>query len=195
MPRPRAFDEADVRQRLADVFTANGYQGTSMAMLTEASGLGKQSLYNSFGDKDALYLDALDCVGERMSQVAATLAQASTGRAAIDAFFAFLFAACTHPDPAVHICIVSAGLLEGAPNTEAADKLRTRWRATEALLRSQVKRGQRDGSVRGDVGDAELARVLITLVSGLRVAARAVDSTRQLQTTLRLGLEVLDPRT
>jgi TetR/AcrR family transcriptional regulator, transcriptional repressor for nem operon len=194
MSRPRAFDEDDVRQRLADVFTANGFQGTSMAMLTDASGLGKQSLYNSFGDKEALYLDALDCVGERMAAATAALDQAPTGRAAIEAFFSYLLSACANPDPAVHLCIVSAGLLEGAPNAAAADKLLAKWHTSETLLRRHVKRGQADGSVRSDVADAELARLLITLVSGLRVAGRAVDSGRQLQATVRLGLEVLAPR-
>ncbi len=194
MARPRDFDPALVRQRLADVFTANGFQGSSMAMLTQASGLGKQSLYNSFGDKEALYLDALDCVGERMAAATAGLAQAPTGRAAIESFFSFLVLACTDPDPAVHVCIVSAGLLEGAPNLAAAEKLVAKWRATETVLRSQLQRGQVDGSVRSDVSESELARLLMALVSGLRVAGRVAENAAQLRNTVRLGLEVLTPR-
>jgi TetR/AcrR family transcriptional regulator, transcriptional repressor for nem operon len=45
-----------VLDRLTNAFSTYGYGGTSMALLQEATGLGKQSLYNTFGDKQAMYL-------------------------------------------------------------------------------------------------------------------------------------------
>ncbi len=193
MTRPRQFDAEAVRERVADVFTAHGYRGTSVSMLTKAAGLGKQSLYNSFGDKQALYLQALDCAHARMSDVRAAIDQAPNGRAAVEAFFAGLLVVCTDPDPSVHACIVSAGLLEGMADEAVSDTLRQKWRATEAMLRSAIDRGRRDGSIRRDPGPAELARLLMTLMSGLRLAARAGNSLRQLQATTRLVLQTLAP--
>jgi TetR/AcrR family transcriptional regulator, transcriptional repressor for nem operon len=193
MPRPRAFNDRDVTDQVTDVFTAHGYHGTSMAMLTEAAGLGKQSLYNAFGDKQALYLQALDCVAERWAGTRAKLAQATSGRAAVDVFFQDVLQACTSADPAQHTCIVSAGLLEAIDDDAVADKLRQKWCGTESLLRQCVDRGRRDGSIRSDVPAADLARLLMTLMSGLRVTARATPDARHIKATLRLALQVLEP--
>ncbi|MCP1502711.1 AcrR family transcriptional regulator [Curtobacterium herbarum] len=60
MPRPRKFDEDAVVELAAGVFAAAGYGGTTMDELSRATGLGKQSIYNTFGGKRDLFLRALD---------------------------------------------------------------------------------------------------------------------------------------
>ena len=59
MSRPRKFDENAVIESAAGAFAAGGYGGTTMEDLTRATGLGKQSIYNSFGGKRELFLRAL----------------------------------------------------------------------------------------------------------------------------------------
>jgi TetR/AcrR family transcriptional regulator, transcriptional repressor for nem operon len=172
VPRPKAFDPDTVRERVADAFAAHGYRGTSLALLEEASGLGKQSLYNTFGDKQALYLASLECVGDRLASARTAMARADTGRQAIDVFFAGLLQQCADPDPAQHACLVTNGLLEGIDEPAVAAKLRERWQATQALLRVAVERGQRDGSVRRDLASDVLATAMMTVVSGWRVSSR-----------------------
>jgi TetR/AcrR family transcriptional repressor of nem operon len=193
MSRPRAFDPETVRDRVAEVFTAHGYRGTSVAMLAEAAGLGKQSLYNAFGDKQALYLQSLDCMQARMAGARAVIDGAPTGRAAIEGFFDGIATLCSHPDPAVHTCVVSSGLLEGIDDDAIADDLRRKWQATFELLQSAVLRGQADGTVRRDLPAADLSHLLMTLMSGLRVTGRVVEGVGALQTTVRLGLKLLWP--
>ena len=60
MPRPRKFVEEDVIAAAVAVFVSEGYGGTTIEGLLKATGLGKQSLYNSFGGKRQLFLRALD---------------------------------------------------------------------------------------------------------------------------------------
>lgn len=59
MARPREFDTDTVLEALRDVFWEHGYEGTSYANITLATGLQKGSLYAAFGDKRSLYLEAL----------------------------------------------------------------------------------------------------------------------------------------
>ncbi|MEL6385022.1 MAG: TetR/AcrR family transcriptional regulator [Cyanobacteria bacterium J06626_18] len=59
MARPKQFDEADVRKSVLQMFLRNGYASTSLSDLEEATGLGRRSLYNSFGDKHTVFLRAL----------------------------------------------------------------------------------------------------------------------------------------
>lgn len=59
MPRPRTFDEDDVIDRARRRFAEGGFDGTSLDDLLEATGLGRQSLYNTFGGKKELFMRAL----------------------------------------------------------------------------------------------------------------------------------------
>lgn len=59
MARPREFDNDQVLAALRDVFWEHGYEGTSYANIMAATNLKKGSLYAAFGDKRALYLEAL----------------------------------------------------------------------------------------------------------------------------------------
>lgn len=58
--RPRSFDRDDVLKRAMLLFWKHGYEATSISLLTEAMGIGAPSLYAAFGDKRALFKEALD---------------------------------------------------------------------------------------------------------------------------------------
>ena len=64
MVRPREFDEDEVVQHAMDVFWRQGFQGTSIQDLVNATGLLPGSLYGAFGDKHGLFIKALDAYGE-----------------------------------------------------------------------------------------------------------------------------------
>jgi TetR/AcrR family transcriptional repressor of nem operon len=59
MSRPRQFEEAEVLDRALGAFWRLGYDACSIGQLVKSTGLQRQSLYNSFGDKDALFLAVL----------------------------------------------------------------------------------------------------------------------------------------
>jgi TetR/AcrR family transcriptional repressor of nem operon len=58
--RPREFDPDDALARSLDLFWARGFAGVSLSDLEEATGVGRQSLYAAFGNKEALYAAALE---------------------------------------------------------------------------------------------------------------------------------------
>ena len=88
MARPREFDEAEVLEAALNLFRAKGFDGTTLAELEQATGLGRGSIYGAFGDKRALFLKvlgryfetAMECRLERLRAPGA-------GRAAIVAVF------------------------------------------------------------------------------------------------------------
>lgn len=192
MARQKNFEDAEVLQGIADQFSAHGYNGTSMHMLADASGVGKQSLYNSFGDKRQLYLRAVDCAVSRFACVRDEMDTAPDGRRALHVFFERLLCDCLSADPAVQSCIVSSGLLEDIDDAEIAATLRSKWAGTHALLRDAVARGQADGSITSSAPAAELADLLMALMSGLRVSSRAIDAPARLQRTVARALALLD---
>jgi TetR/AcrR family transcriptional repressor of nem operon len=76
MARPRTFDETSVIETASDTFAVHGYAGTTLDDLVRATGLGKQSLYNSFGGKRDLFLRALSA---RTSEAIAAVGEALDG--------------------------------------------------------------------------------------------------------------------
>jgi len=192
MSRERSFSEPDVLNRLTDAFSTHGYAGTSLALLQEATGLGKQSLYNVFGDKQSMYLRAIDCAVQRGAQGAAAMHAAADGRAGLALYFDLIVETCASADAAQRNCIITGGLLEGLDEAPLIWALTSRWQATHELLRSAVERGQHDGSIANPAPSAELAELLVTLISGLRVAARVGRSRAQMARLAALTLGILD---
>jgi TetR/AcrR family transcriptional regulator, transcriptional repressor for nem operon len=194
MARPREFDDLVVLDQVADVFTAHGYNGTSMHMLAEATGMGKQSLYNAFGDKETLYVQAVDCAVTRFGKRLDGMQHAKTGLQGVEKFFEVLTDACMSADPAENNCILSSGLLEGIEGKLIPSKLESAWRNNHQFLSAQLERGQNDGSVRRDIHTRELADIAMVLMSGLRVSARAVKDKSLLKKSVLQCLEILKPR-
>ncbi len=188
MSRPIEFSRAEARAAIARVFAAHGYEATSLAMLTQASGLGKQSLYNAFGDKQQMYLDAVDHSVAQFAQVSVAMKSAVNGMVAIEACFAHLLECCLSEAPENSNCIVSNGLLSNADDPVLHERHCARWTESQAMLKSAVERGQRDGSLSTSMGASLVADVLMSHMSGLRVCARAFlkdSSSRTARTRLQ----------
>jgi TetR/AcrR family transcriptional regulator, transcriptional repressor for nem operon len=200
MGRNRDFSEEAVLDSVADVFVANGYGGTSIQMLSDATGLGKQSLYNTFGDKRALYLKSVECAVARTREVLPAMQAAPDGKGAIYAFFEYAGNQCASSVPAENACIVSMGLLEGIDDAQIDNLIKQKWAATQTMLKTEIIRGQRDGSIANLAPAQELADFLMSLMSGARVNARAaqtdqagkVQAKKRIHRVIEHGLRVLD---
>lgn len=59
MSRTRTLSDDTVLERATAVFWRNGYAGTSVRDLTQATGLSTAALYNRFADKNRLFVEAL----------------------------------------------------------------------------------------------------------------------------------------
>src|SRR5260370_13822808 len=77
MARPREFDRDAAVQRAMSIFWRKGYAATSTDDLLRAMNIGRQSMYDTFGDKHRLYLETLeryqrDSVAENISRLRST---------------------------------------------------------------------------------------------------------------------------
>jgi TetR/AcrR family transcriptional repressor of nem operon len=191
MPREKDFSETDVLTSAAELFTRHGYAGTSLSMLTDCTGVGKQSLYNTYGDKQALYLAALEHTTGSFSPARWLDSSELTGRETIKRFFdGVLGDVCSSESPG---CIITHGLLELADEDALAAPLREKWNEANAALKRAVVRGQKDGSISRKLGSDELADLLMNLLGGLRVANKARTTKSRMQAIVKNTLAVLDP--
>ena len=91
MTRPREFDADVVTDRALDLFWREGYECASLAALERETGVGRKGLYNTFGSKQGLFLEALNRYVERANElILAPLEATGAGRAAITHVFGML---------------------------------------------------------------------------------------------------------
>ena len=68
MARQREFDHDEVLERAMGHFWQFGYESASLRDLLGTMGIGRQSLYNTFGDKHSLFLACLQHYRDRAVQ-------------------------------------------------------------------------------------------------------------------------------
>ena len=74
MARPKEFDQDQALQKAIHLFSRQGFAATSTEDLMRVMGIGRQSMYDTFGDKRALFLKALEMyVTESVNSTSAEL--------------------------------------------------------------------------------------------------------------------------
>ncbi|MBC7808949.1 MAG: TetR/AcrR family transcriptional regulator [Akkermansiaceae bacterium] len=195
MARPRKFDECVALREATALFRENGYEGTSLADLTRRMGMGKASLYATFGDKQQLFLLVLahyqEAMRETMEQL---LAKPGSAREALQGYFDYIVgdsgATCMEGDPGC-LCVNTA--VELAPHDPLiAARSRAFNETGERLLRETLERGKASGEFRGDLDTRRIAAFLMTQIYGLSVLRRTGPEPGRLTDVVRTALSLLD---
>jgi AcrR family transcriptional regulator len=191
--RPRSFDRDTALERAMQVFWRQGYEGTSIADLTRAMRINPPSLYAAFGDKEQLYLEAVERYQQgRRDELRPLLDEAPTAREAIARLLqgaARLYAQTDAPRG----CMLTLSSTACADPSLQAELLKRRAVAKK-LLKARIDRGLRDGELaRGTDTDA-LADFYTTVLKGLALQAADGASRRSLSATVEAAMRAW-PRT
>ncbi|MFF0437197.1 TetR/AcrR family transcriptional regulator [Streptomyces sp. NPDC004327] len=176
MGRPKSFEPDVVVAQAMETFWTKGYADTSPADLAEATGVGKGSLYHSFGSKRELFGKALDLYCRTGSAaIEEFLAQPGTARERIHAYFVMLVD--TDLDgPVRRGCLVQNTVEELAGRDAEATRVAHRMEEhLIGLFAARIEQGQRDGDVDRDLDAKAWALLLQTTLAGLRVMSKTFD--------------------
>ncbi|NWC93079.1 MULTISPECIES: TetR/AcrR family transcriptional regulator [unclassified Pseudomonas] len=193
MARPREFDEAIALDAAIQCFWAKGFEATSMRDLIDRMSMTSASVYNAFGDKRALYRRALahylgSSFGERVIRLEATAAP----RQAIELFFEEIIDR-SMSDSLHRGCLMVNSALEAVPDApEAQDIIDDFLSRAEGFFRGRVEAGQHDGSISCLQPAEDLGRLLLGVLLGIRVLARAKPQRPLLESVVRPVLALLD---
>jgi len=188
MGRHREFDTEKALDAALAVFWAKGFEGASYADLTAATGVARPGLYAAFGNKEEMFLKALDRYEQLfMGFFPAALAEARSvdvARLALRGAAEVHTGACT---PAG--CLGINGALACSDDAESIRiRLAHRRRSAEAVLAERFVRAKNDGDLRADADPAALARFVMTLSQGMSVQAKAGATREQLLEVAKLAL-------
>lgn len=170
-----------------DRFWSSGYSGTSLDDLSAACGLNRPSLYAAFGNKQSLYLSALEHFSTGMAaRLAPALEQNATLEAALKAFFRKLLDVYFSGDSeAARGCMVLCTATVEAPNDPAvAAYLKQTLKAIDQLLEGRFARAIAEAELPQDSDAAMLGALAAALMHSIATRARAGESRASLR---RLG--------
>ncbi len=172
MARPREFDEKTVLEAAMNCFWAQGFEQTSVRDLAERMGITGASLYNAFGDKRSLYRQAFihylaHTVRDRVARL-----EKLPPALAIRTFFDEIIERSVD-DKQRRGCMLVNSALELAPYDPEFQKLVVEEMIfIEAFFQRCVDAGQKDGSIVDNRPADQLAKLLLSVLLGIRVLAR-----------------------
>jgi AcrR family transcriptional regulator len=169
--RPRAFDTDQALDAALDLFWRKGYEGTSIADLTEAMGINPPSLYAAFGGKEALFRQALDRYEAKHACVWNDALSAPKAYNAIKTLLEGTADSLGDKHNPRGCLIVQGALAGGDECDPVRQELAARRNKSVAMIRERLARAKREGDLPKDADPASLARYVATVIHGMAVQA------------------------
>jgi TetR/AcrR family transcriptional repressor of nem operon len=191
MARPKAFDRDRTLARALELFQAKGYEATSIQDLVDAMGIGRQSLYDTFGDKEALYREALErYVAEGPRSVLVALESPMPLRRAVSAVLEGVVAQLA--SPGCRPCFIAHAALDRARfDGWTAQCVQNGFQDCLSLWEHRFRRAQAEGDLGAHHDSRTLGLVFQSTIYGLQVSALAGVARPDLEAAVRITLSIL----
>ena len=191
MGRKKEFDEDAVLHKAMRLFWEQGYEKTSMQELVSHMGIHKKSMYDTFGDKQSLYVKTLKRYSE-MSEQSVKRGMADT-RSAKEAIRLLFEMAIQQQEELPGGCFVVNTAVELAKHdSEAIDWVHLKWTDTEQLIQDLIVEGQQSGEFSKTLNAEGLSHYFINALIGLRVMAKTISDREKLRQIIEMNMSVLE---
>jgi AcrR family transcriptional regulator len=181
MARPREFERDEALVKATAVFWDKGYAATSTGDLLKAMGIGRQSLYNAFGDKRRLYLEALERY--QADSTASHLRRLDDPISPLEGLKALLVGLIPKDDRLRAMGCLGVGAL-GEFGISDAELVALRAKAGPLMLRrlvARIREGQGSGEIDPDMDPEAAAQNVQLSMQALQLGARAGASWEDLR--------------
>ena len=173
MPRPRQFEDEVVLGHAASVFWRHGYAGTAMSEIVDATGLSNSSLYHRFGDKDGIFIAAIDHYANRgVSERIARLNELADPLDSIRKFFDEIveLSVCSQDHPGC--LLVNSAVDGGGMSADARGRIVARLGEVEAFFRDRLALAKTQHRLDQTLIPERRAEELMAAILAIRVVAR-----------------------
>ena len=192
MGRPREFDADMALDQAMEVFWRHGYEGATIAQLTEAMGINPPSLYACFGNKEGLLKAALDRYtklrGVWMDEVVA----APTARDVAERMLMGIADKQTDPANPPGCLLVQGGIACGTGSENVPFELAARRAQNEDQLHDRFIRAKAEGDLKPTSDPAALARYVSAVAVGMGVMASSGADREALRQVASVAVQAVE---
>lgn len=188
MGRRREFDIDAALEAALCIFWRKGFEGTSYSDLTSAIGVERPALYAAFGNKEALFRQALTRYSERYMDFVPEALKKSTSREVAECIL-YRTADLNTRFPEHLGCLNVNGALAVSDGSESVRQALIDVRATgERQLRERFERAKVEGDLPELAKPDELAAFIMAVAHGMAVQAKAGFSREKLESIADLAI-------
>lgn len=193
MPRPKNFNKEDVLNNAMQLFWQKGYEATSIQDLVAHLGINKQSLYDTFGDKQSLYLSALKNYRQENELWFNSL---NLGNDSVKESFKIFFENVVNSicdDSQRKGCFLNNAAVELAACNEEIGKICLEgMESVESRFRKLIKQGQASGEIKKELDADGAASFFYVVLNGLRTISKIKEDRNKLEAIVKNTLSILD---
>ena len=170
-----------------EIFWRQGFEATSISDLTSAIGINPPSLYAAFGDKERLFLEAVERYVSECTALDA-LDEEGTTREAVACVLQTIAIEISRPDRPRGCMMITAAMNCSAESAHLQSALARRRQLTEKALHARIERGVADGDMPVGTDAASLARFFATVIQGMTIQSRDGANRSELIATAELAM-------
>ena len=190
MARSKEFDPERALLKAMSLFWRLGYENTSVEALMREMGVARQSLYDTFGNKRALYLKALAFYRDRTNGAMQRMLESTPSVKAGFTRLLYGLAAETREQHERGCLLLSANLQRDPKDVVVSNFLRNNQARVEAIFNSALRRAQKEGELSAKEDTTALARFFVVTIQGMRAIARLHSNRKALEQVARIALAV-----
>ena len=187
--RPLSFDRDAALERAMHVFWERGYESASIADLTAAMGITPPSLYTAFGDKERLFLEAIERYGKGPGGFGQrALDEEPTARGAIQRLLDEAAAELTQECHPLGCMMVMATTNCSVAAEHVQNALAKRRALGVAAMEARIQRGIKEGELPADTDAGALANFYATVYQGMSMQAKDGASRGSLLASVEMAM-------
>lgn len=188
----KQFDIEVALTKAMEVFWAHGYEATSLSELLKHMGIGKKSLYDTFGNKQSLFLKALDYYAyttirdlrDRLSADGSPLANLKSLLKDLQK---------TYSKPSSYGCMLGTNIADFNTDDEAISQvMRVYLQQVEDVFTAALTRAQAIGELSPATNPRNLARLLLCTTQGMALLSRVMENNTTLEGAVEAAVSLLE---
>lgn len=186
--RPLAFNQEEALDAALNVFWSRGYEGTSMAELTEALGINKPSIYAAFGNKEELFRQALARYVSGPAAFVTEVKKQATAYQVVESFLRQAADFFTSKETPNGCLIVQAALTCGQNSSVIQQELIAYRKSFEERFAERFELAKVQGDLPQQIDSRKLAKYVATIHQGMSVQASSGATREELLAVVEMAL-------
>jgi TetR/AcrR family transcriptional repressor of nem operon len=191
LARSKEFNEVEALDKAMEVFWKQGYEKTSIQDLVDQMGIHRRSLYDTFGDKHALFVQTLERYESLIaSQFRKQITEDMTTVESIRKIFELaIYSDSTYPKGCL---LVNTAVELSLLDDEVSQRIKAAFEQTEKFIADLLRKGQAKGEVARSFDIGQLSRYIHNALIGVRVSVKMTANQQELDATIDLTLSILN---
>lgn len=189
--RSKEFDKVDVLHKAMLVFWEKGYDATSIPDLLTAMGLSRSSLYETFTDKETLYLEALRHYKNIRNYKRNLLANASSAKDGIRQYFDHQIASAFDEDLPKGCLITNATIGMNTPDEQLRKLIQEGFEELEQAFYELLRKGQQTGEISSEKDIKALSLLLLNLNHSINVVSKVKNNRKVMDDMMNAVIEMI----